>query len=80
MASRAFDGVHMSYSTLMKQTDRVVDSLVLVTVRIQMRVLYPGITHDRSAGFDQSANKSQTPCCNEVTVDLLRTASPCWGR
>jgi hypothetical protein len=56
MPPGALDRVHMSTSTLVNETDRVIDFLVYVTVRFYVPVCRSAVTDDRSAGFDPVRN------------------------
>ena len=55
---RALDGIRMSPNMLINETDGMVDSMVRVSVRVQIPVRRQAVTDNRSAGFDPVTYKS----------------------
>ena len=58
MAPRSRDRVRVSPSALIDETDRVVHSVVCVSVSTQIAVRSPAVNDDHSAGFDPVTNDS----------------------
>ena len=54
----ALDRIRMSTSTFINKTDRVIHSLVCLTVRFNVPLCRPAVADDRSAGFDPVTNNS----------------------
>jgi hypothetical protein len=48
----------MGPNTLINETDGMVDSMVRVSVRVQIPVRRPAVTDNRNAGFDPVTYKS----------------------